>query len=438
MIEDGTPCLTGDGEEIVPGICENHEAASDFLMPDDSERTIPVENEGIEQEVEFPSCFTYGCSETGDDAKVEDCEMPLQFGQNLKETEFLDHQYANPKTFGVHSSQTEIVGLRLMEMEKEIEYLKTVNIKLEKQQRLNYLTLNSLEGDDELVKKLTGLSSFKMLQVVYSHIKPFLPTSTKLAPFQQLLSTLIRMRLNIDFYFLGFIFGVDCSTMSRVFSATIDVLNTELVPHVVFWPDREQLYKTMPMCFRLSIYRKCAVIIDCFEIFTERPSDLLARAQTYSQYKSHNTAKYLIGIAPQGAVIYISKGWGGRTSDKYITENCGFLRNLTPGDQVLADRGFPVAETVGLHGCSLHIPDFTKGQTQLSAQAVERTRSLASVRIHVERVIGAVRQKYTILQSTVPITLLKCDKECGLTTLDKIVRVACALTNVCQGIVSKD
>ena len=78
----------------------------------------------------------------------------------------------------------------------------------------------------------------------------------------------------------------------------------------------------------------CVVIIDCFEIFVDRPTDLLARAQTYSQYKHHNTVKYLIGITPQGTVSYISEGWGGRTSDKYVTEHCSLLSNLVPGDTV--------------------------------------------------------------------------------------------------------
>ena len=30
-----------------------------------------------------------------------------------------------------------------------------------------------------------------------------------------------------------------------------------------------------------------------------------ARAQTYSDYKHHNTVKFIIGIAPQGVIIFI-------------------------------------------------------------------------------------------------------------------------------------
>ena len=46
---------------------------------------------------------------------------------------------------------------------------------------------------------------------------------------------------------------------------------------------------------------------------------------------------------------------------------------------------------------SLLIPAFTKGKSQLSALEVENTRTIANFCIHVERVIGCVRQKYSIL-----------------------------------------
>ena len=231
-------------------------------------------------------------------------------------------------------------------------------------------------------------------------------------------------------------FGISASTASRIFNHTINVLHKHLVPILIIWPDRELLRQTLPMTFRQSAYRKCTCIIDCFEIFIERPSNLKARAQTYSTYKSHNTMKYLIGITPQGTVSFISDGWGGRTSDKFITEHSGFLEKIDAGDLILADRGFDVHDSIGLQQGELKIPAFTKGKNQLESVDIEDTRRLAAVRIHVERVIGMVRQKYSILQGTIPISLLDCKEE--VMPLDKIVTVCCALSNVCQSIVPSD
>ena len=84
------------------------------------------------------------------------------------------------------------------------------------------------------------------------------------------------------------------------------------LPPLIVWPDRKDLNKTMPRCFMDAFHLKITVI-DCFEIFIDRPSNSLARAQTFSNYKHHNTVKVLIGITPQGAISFVSKAWGGRT-----------------------------------------------------------------------------------------------------------------------------
>ena len=45
-------------------------------------------------------------------------------------------------------------------------------------------------------------------------------------------------------------------------------------------------------------------------------------------------------------------------------------------------------------------PPFTKGKRQLSQLEVDTSRQLSAVRIHVERVIGVLRQKYSFLEGT--------------------------------------
>ena len=157
---------------------------------------------------------------------------------------------------------------------------------------------------------------------------------------------------------------------------------------------------------------------------------------TWSNYKHHNTVKYLIGITPQGSISFISKGWGVRVSDKYLTENCRILNNLLPGDTVLADRGFDIAESVAMHQAKLHVPAFTRGKKQLSAKEVEENRKIANVRMHVERVIGLVRRKYVMLPSSIlSVHLLTTKAGNSVVQIDKIVTVCCALTNLSESVV---
>ena len=76
-------------------------------------------------------------------------------------------------------------------------------------------------------------------------------------------------------------------------------------------------------------------------MYIQQPSSLSFQAETY---KHPNTFKVLVGISPTGAIIFISKLWGGGISDQKITECCGVLYLLEPGDNVMADRGFDVQD----------------------------------------------------------------------------------------------
>ena len=244
----------------------------------------------------------------------------------------------------------------------------------------------------------------------------------------------MRLPLNIPFQDLAYRFGVSRSTVSRVFDKWLDVMNARL-DFLVKWPHRDNMRVAMPSTFQKSFGDRVSVIIDCFEVFINRPASLLARAITWSNYKHHNTVKLLIGITPQGVVSFISKAWGGRTSDKYLTEHCGILRHLLPGDVVLADRGFDISDSVGIYQATLKIPAFTRGKSQLMPMDVEDTRKMANVRIHVERVIGLVRRKYVILQSTLPIEFITTRRGDTVAPIDKIARVCCALTNLSPSVV---
>ena len=114
-----------------------------------------------------------------------------------------------------------------------------------------------------------------------------------------------------------------------------------------------------------------------------------------------------------------------------------YIYNLLSGDIVLADRGFTCDEYAQMAMAEVKIPPFTKGKKQLEKVDVDWSRELSIVRIHVERVIGALKQKYTILQGVLPISLIQ-DERDTTSTIDKIVTVCCACVNLCPAIVSQD
>lgn len=162
----------------------------------------------------------------------------------------------------------------------------------------------------------------------------------------------------------------------------------------------------------------------------------MTQQQCWSNYKHHSTVKFLIGITPQGSISYISKGYGGRASDKQMVELGDFINFIKLGDVVLADRGFVIGDTIGIIGAKLVIPAFTKGKSQLHPFEIEATRHIAHVRIHVERVIGVVKNKFRIFKGPLPISLLKVGNTEEVCILDKIVTVCSALLNVLPPILS--
>ena len=80
-------------------------------------------------------------------------------------------------------------------------------------------------------------------------------------------------------------------------------------------------------------------------------------------------------------------------------------------------------------------PPFTKGKKQLSKVEVDTAWQLSPVQIHVERVIGLLRQKYTLLESTLYINTDMTNPEVEHSNIDKIISVCAALCNCCNSVV---
>ena len=168
--------------------------------------------------------------------------------------------------------------------------------------------VHMINGDDKKTCFYTGLPTYKVFIGLYDLLKS-LPSVQK-SSVDDFFLVLIKPRLALPNEDLGYRFSLDPSHVSRIFHKWLYVLSTEL-KCLIAWPDEVKLHENMPSSFRKH-FSNTRCIIDCFEIFIERPTYFEARALTYSNYKKHNTAKVLIAVTPTGSVCFISKAWGGR------------------------------------------------------------------------------------------------------------------------------
>ena len=255
--------------------------------------------------------------------------------------------------------------------------------------------------------------------------RKFVKTPTKSGPKRslsvraELVMVLMKLRLALSNEFLAMSFKISAGTCSVIFSTWIKLLS-HVLKNLVYWPEKSVVQKLLPRQFAGS-YQNLRCTIDCSETFIERPRDLKMQAVTWSDYKHHNTLKYLVAISPNGTISFISKCWGGRTSDRHIVQNSGFLDLIDPKDLVMADRGFTIQEDLLYKQASLLIPPSSSGKTQMCRENVLKTKKVANARIHVERAINRLKW-FKIVSSTLPLTMVH--------MFDDILVVCAALCNL--------
>ena len=310
----------------------------------------------------------------------------------------------------------------LMARNAEVHELRAVNKKLEENSKK--FCFDAIKNDDD-IRFFTGLPTAGVFLWVTALVADKASSChSSLTSNDHVLIVLMRLRLGLLNRDIAYRFGIPKSTTSKVFRTWLPILSQNL-RNLIIWPDQATLRRNLPQSFHKN-FRDCVCIIDCSEVFIERPSNLTARAQTWSAYKHNNTCKYLIGISPAGAVTFLSEGWGGRVSDKQITIESGFLNQLRIGDCILADRGFLIQEELSVRGAVLKVPKFTRGKKQLSQKDIDESRQLAHVRIHVERVIGRIKD-FRLLQTVIPISQVD--------LLDDMLVVICGAVNLNESVV---
>lgn len=198
--------------------------------------------------------------------------------------------------------------------------------------------------DKTVLYTYTGLHSFELLDGLVECVRDLEPEvlhgkEKQLSVKERVVLTFVKIKLNLYFTAMAPLFGVARQTCSKYFQDMVPKLRTVLETVVAF-PDLEASKTNMPLCF--SNYKSTRVVIDCAETPVECCKCIKCRILTYSHYKKRNTLKFLVGVAPSGMIIFMSESYGGRASDKQVTNESSILDKVEFSGAVMADKGFNV------------------------------------------------------------------------------------------------
>ncbi|XP_047135290.1 uncharacterized protein LOC124812536 [Hydra vulgaris] len=237
----------------------------------------------------------------------------------------------------------------------------------------------------------TGISSIAIFNVIFGLLKPFLPSirywrgpkhshskvkqlksvskCKLLSHREELLMTLMRLRLGLLNEDMADRFGISKSLCSNTFTTFIRIIANILGQAIIVW---------LP--------------------------------------------------TPNGYITFLSKCYGGRASDKFITSDSGFYDLLERDDEVMADRGFQIREELLFRYCSLSVPPGARVKSQMTASECKKTTDVANLRIHIERAINRIKT-FRILKNVLPISMLH--------HMDDIILSCAALCNLKPALIKK-
>ena len=314
------------------------------------------------------------------------------------------------------------------ELENVREELKELKLK-EHYQREIY---SVMPLRDEVICMETGLPNKHIFLIVVNYVRRF---SAEIDYFygwkveriqleDQIFIALMKLRQNYTNLHLAELFHCSTATISNIILTFVHVLYKLLYEDCLQTvPSREKNRTSMPESF--SLFGHCKMVIDCTDIEIAAPGLMSDQKLTYSTYRGINSFKTLIGVAPNVVITHVSKLFPGSTSDKATVENSGVLEHFKPGDLILADKGFLIADIVPT-GVSVNIPPFLCNG-KFNESEVKQTKTIARCRIHVERANARLKD-FKILAFILPY--LRCYAE-------KTLKLCAGLVNLQNSLIKE-
>ncbi|XP_052464697.1 uncharacterized protein LOC128021486 [Carassius gibelio] len=366
------------------------------------------------------------------------CSVPEE--TSPPESEMSEPQTAPDHDYPVTPATSVMAGEMAMSYDELKRKLEDLQYQLETVQLQSRFGLHRIAGSDDNIRFYTRFASYKHFLAFWKLVEPAAKSrmvritraraasdsfdeltqtkTTKLAPIDELLLFLMHLSVGLPLRDLAERFGVHRTTASRIIVTWTHFLYN-LLGSIRLWIPKEVVRALLPPEF--ADFPDTQVVLDCTELYCQTPSFLLLQSEVFSNYKSHSTLKAMIGIAPHGAITFVSVLYAGSMSDREIFKLSGIIKCLTPDMAIMVDKGFLVDDLVP---CKVYRPAYRSKNSQMSRQDVQQTQSIARLRVHVERCIWRVKEN-KLFDKPIPLSI------CG--SIDQLFSVACFLVNYQNG-----
>jgi hypothetical protein len=210
----------------------------------------------------------------------------------------------------------------------------------------------------------------------------------------QILLTVVWLRVYPTNEVLGYLFGVSDSTASRYMHRVLGVLeqagqDTMRLPD----PGRKRRKHLDEL---LADIPELAVVIDSFEQKVQRPRDPVEQKGHYSGKKKTHTLKSQVSVDEEtGRIVDVSESVPGPTSDVTLLDQSGLLDRLPEGLAALGDAGYQGIGKRHPHG---HSPRKKPRGNPRPPEDVAYNHAFSCRRIIVENTIGRARRYQAITQ----------------------------------------
>ncbi|XP_061591062.1 uncharacterized protein LOC133456583 isoform X1 [Cololabis saira] len=348
-------------------VCSRHFAADQLIEP----KTLNGRRRLIKGAV--PTLFEWN-----------DYTVPPEEQEQLTDVT-MDHNYCSvpePSAPDTSLSTVEDLTEELQDLRKEMQELRV--------QR--EFGLQRFAGSDADIRFYTRFPSYNHLMAFWFLVEPSFNKMVRvsraklarrneagqlLQPIDEFFLFLVFLSVGLKERDLAHRFNIHESTVSRIIANWTRCLATLLGSQCI-WLTPAEVKAYLPEAFR--DFPDTQVILDVTELRWQTP---VLQSETYC------TLKALVGIAPHGAVTFVSDLYAGSVSDTEIFRRSGISELLTEDVAVMADKGFQISDCCK---CRVYCPPFVSKQKQMPADQVRETQAMARLRDHVERVIGRIKQ----------------------------------------------